>query len=404
MDLQSLLSVTCGWLESTGMESDVVVSSRIRLARNLADYPFLSRANTNTRTEIQHLLRDGIEQALLVPESSEETSAADRKSAAENAPQRDDSLEVSATSAERGKETPTQTSPPPPLHYRDLQYVDVDSLSRLDRQFLMERQLISRELSEGHGPRGVVIADRQQTSIMINEEDHLRMQVLRSGFNLPSCWEVMNRLDDAIENEVAYAFHEQFGYLTACPTNVGTGIRVSVMVHLPALVQTREIQKVFKAMQKMNLAVRGLYGEGSQAMGDFYQISNQITLGRSEPEIVEMICDVVPNVIEYERRVRQALVAENQQGLHDQVARAYGILRNAQTISSEETLHLLSSLRMGVNLGLIDAPNLALANELLIFTQPAHLQKKLERELNSAERNTARAGYLRERLADANNN
>ncbi|MCA8985617.1 MAG: protein arginine kinase [Planctomycetaceae bacterium] len=372
MDLRSLLSVTCGWLEGTGLESDVVVSSRIRLARNLAHFPFLSRANTNARSEIECLLRDGIDKAL------------------------------SVESAAAGTEKQTDATAPehPPLAYRDLQYIDVEALSPLDRQFLMERQLISRELSEGHGPRGVMIADRQQTSIMINEEDHLRMQVLRSGFNLQACWEEMNRLDDAIEREVPYAFHEQFGYLTACPTNVGTGIRVSVMVHLPALVQTREIQKVFQAMQKMNLAVRGLYGEGSQAMGDFYQISNQITLGRSEPEIVEMICDVVPNVIEYERRVRQALLAENQQGLHDQVSRAYGILRNAQTISSEETLHLLSSLRMGVNLGLIDMPDLALANELLIFTQPAHLQKKLNRELNSAERNTARAGYLRERLAD----
>lgn len=174
----------------------------------------------------------------------------------------------------------------------------------------MERQLISRELSEGTGPRGVVIGDRQQMSIMVNEEDHLRMQVLRSGFNLNDCWNAMDRLDDAIESEVSYAFHEQFGYLTACPTNVGTGIRVSVMLHLPALVQTREIQKVFQAMQKMGLAVRGLYGEGSQAMGDFYQISNQITLGRSEPEIVEMITDVVPNIIDYERRVRRALVTE----------------------------------------------------------------------------------------------
>jgi len=265
----------------------------------------------------------------------------------------------------------------------------------------MERQLISRELSEGHGPRGVIIGDRQQTSIMINEEDHLRMQVLRSGFNVQACWDEMNRLDDAIEAEVAYAFHEQFGYLTACPTNVGTGIRVSVMLHLPALVQTREIQKVFQAMQKMSLAVRGLYGEGSQAMGDFYQISNQFTLGKSEQEIVDLVCSIVPNVIDYERRVRQALISENQQGLHDQVARAYGILRNAQTITSEETLHLLSSLRMGVNLGLIDIPSISLANELLIFTQPAHLQKKLARELNSSERNTARAGYLRERLADA---
>ncbi len=382
MDLDSLLSVPCGWLEGTGSESDVVVSSRIRLARNLAHYPFLSRATNNSRTEIERLLKDGISKAL--------------------SPQRKRNQEVlEAALGELPASRSTTTEPVERPSYSDLQFVDVDDLSRLDRQFLMERQLISRELSEGHGPRGVVIGDRQQTSIMINEEDHLRMQVLRSGFNLSVCWEEMNALDDAIEEEVAYAFHEQFGYLTACPTNVGTGIRVSVMLHLPALVQTREIQKVFQAMQKMGLAVRGLYGEGSQAMGDFYQISNQVTLGKSEPEIVELVSNVVPNIIDYERRVRQALMAENQAGLHDQVARAYGILRNAQTISSEETLHLLSSLRMGHNLKLIDVPDISLANELLIYTQPAHLQKKLARELNSAERNTARAEYLRERLSAA---
>lgn len=382
MDFDSLLSVTCGWLEGTGSESDVVVSSRIRLARNVAHYPFLSRANTNSRTELERLLKEGVFKALTPP----------RK--------RNQEVLEAALGDMLPPRSSKSTEDIQPISYSDLQYIDVESLSRIDRQFLMERQLISRELSEGHGPRGVIIGDRQQTSIMINEEDHLRMQVLRSGFNLNDCWEEMNQLDDAIENHISYAFHEQFGYLTACPTNVGTGIRVSVMLHLPALVQTREIQKVFQAMQKMGIAVRGLYGEGSQAMGDFYQISNQITLGRSEPEIVDMVCDVVPNIIDYERRVRQALITENHQGLHDQVARAYGILRNAQTISSEETLHLLSSLRMGVNLGLIDIPPISLANELLIYTQPAHLQKKLHKELSSAERNTARAGYLRERLAD----
>lgn len=383
MDLDSLLSATCGWLEGTGSESDVVVSSRIRLARNLAQYPFLSRANNSTKTEIERLLREKIFNALTSAPQTVEAEAT----------RTEDSTEETA-----GEQPATAEQVRP--FFSDLQYVEVNNLSKIDRQFLMERQLISRELSEGTGPRGVVIGDRQQMSIMVNEEDHLRMQVLRSGFNLSDCWNAMDRLDDAIESEVSYAFHEQFGYLTACPTNVGTGIRVSVMLHLPALVQTREIQKVFQAMQKMGLAVRGLYGEGSQAMGDFYQISNQITLGRSEPEIVEMITDVVPNIIDYERRVRRALVTENHEGLHDQVARALGILSKARNISSEETLHLLSSLRMGVNLGLIDAPDLTLANELLIYTQPAHLQKTLERELDSEERNHARADYLRERLAE----
>jgi len=362
VDLDSLISVTSGWLDGSGPQSDVVISCRIRLARNLAQFPFLSRADDFERTEIENFIREAAFKNL----EKAEDKQADAK-----------------------------------LNYSDLLYINVDEISDIDRQFLMERQLISRELSESHGARGVVIADRQQTSLMINEEDHIRMQVLRNGFNLDECWAEINQVDDAIENEVSYAFHEQFGYLTACPTNVGTGIRVSVMLHLPALVQTREIKKVFQSMQKMNLAVRGLYGEGSQAMGDYYQISNQITLGKSESQIIDMIKGEVPHIIDYERRAREALMAENKQKLHDQVSRAYGILRSAQTISSEETLHLLSSLRMGVNLELINVPKIALANEILIYTQPAHLQKKYDKEMNSQERNSHRADYLRERLTDA---
>ena len=202
-----------------------------------------------------------------------------------------------------------------------------------------------------------------------------------------------------MEAEVTYAFSEQLGYLTACPTNVGTGIRVSVMLHLPALVLTKEIQKVFTAMQKISLAVRGLYGEGSQAMGDFYQISNQITLGKSEEQLINELVEVVSKIVEYERRARNDLVKENRQYLHDQISRAYGILQSAQTISSEETMHLLSSVRMGINLGLIDGLEIPMINELFIHTQPAHLQKIRKMPLESAERNVARAAFLRQRLS-----
>jgi protein arginine kinase len=283
-----------------------------------------------------------------------------------------------------------------------LHWFDVTNMNELDRQFLVERQLISRELAEGRGPRGVSVSREQNISLMVNEEDHLRMQVLHSGFSLDESWEQINRIDDAIEAQVAFAFSDKFGYLTACPTNVGTGIRVSVMLHLPALVLTKEIQKVFQALQKISLAVRGLYGEGSQAMGDFYQISNQVTLGKSEEQILSNVKDVVPNIIAYERRVRNALVKENRRSLHDQISRAYGILRNAQTISSEETMHLLSSVRMGINLGLIDDIEIPTVNELFIHTQPAHLQKIRSETLQTAERNVARATYLRQRLAGEN--
>ncbi len=351
MDLESLVHSGGEWLRGTGPESDIVVSSRVRLARNLAQFPFPVRSDEATRNEIARLLRSRLEDLDLTP---------------------------------------------------TLHWFDVASLNDLDRQFFVERQLISRELAEGNGPRGVSVSREQNVSLMVNEEDHLRMQVLQSGFSIEESWEQINRLDDAIEAQVAFAFSERFGYLTACPTNVGTGIRVSVMLHLPALVLTKEIQKVFQALQKISLAVRGLYGEGSQAMGDFYQISNQVTLGKSEEQIIANIKDVVPNIIAYERRVRSALVKENRQSLHDQVSRACGILRNAQTISSEETMHLLSSVRMGINLGLIDDIEIPTVNELFIHTQPAHLQKIRAESLQTAERNVARATYLRQRLTGDN--
>jgi protein arginine kinase len=207
-----------------------------------------------------------------------------------------------------------------------------------------------------------------------------------------------------LEEELTFAFHETYGYLTACPTNVGTGIRVSVMLHLPALVQTREIQKVFHSLQKINLAVRGLYGEGSQALGDFYQISNQYTLGLSETQVIDKVRSVIPRLLDYERRARKAMLEEKKEQLHDHIARASGILRSAQTISSEETMHLLSSVRLGVNLGLIEDVEISTLNELFILTQPAHLQKLKKVELDSADRNKARASLLRNRLSSDSQN
>ena len=348
MDFDALSRTSGEWLRGTGPESDIVVSSRVRLARNLAKYPFITRADDSLRTEIEGLLRERL-LTLELP--------------------------------------------------RPLDYVSVDALETLDRQLLVERQLISREHANSHGARGVGISEEENLSLMINEEDHLRIQVLRSGFSLDECWNEISVVDDVLEESVTYAFSEQLGYLTACPTNVGTGIRVSVLLHLPALVLTKEIQKVFGAVHKISLTVRGLYGEGSQAMGDFYQISNQVTLGKSEEQLIDNLKDVVPNIVSYERRVRDALVKENRQHLHDQVSRAYGILRNAQTISSEETMHLLSSVRMGINLGLIEELQIPTVNELFIRTQPAHLQKLQSRPLESSERNAARAKFLRQRLA-----
>ncbi|VAX36567.1 Putative ATP:guanido phosphotransferase YacI [hydrothermal vent metagenome] len=352
MDLENLTQNSGEWLRGTGPDSDIVISTRIRLARNLAQFPFPNRADEATRIEIESHLKEKF-----------------------------DSLEIGA----------------------DVHYIDVSALNEVDRHFLMERQLISRELSDSEGARGVGISNEENLSMMVNEEDHLRIQFLHSGFALDEVWEKINNVDDVLEKNVSYAFHERFGYLTACPTNVGTGIRVSVMLHLPALALTKEIQKVFHALQKINLAVRGLYGEGSQAMGDFYQISNQVTLGKSEEQIISNLKDVVPNIIAYERRVREALMNEDYEKLHDQISRAYGILRSAQTISSEETMHLLSSLRMGINLKLIKDIEIKTVNELFVHTQPAHLQRLQHQALESQERNIARATFLREQLRKSDN-
>jgi protein arginine kinase len=348
MNLTDLTRTSGEWLRGTGPESDIVISSRIRLARNLADFPFSIRASSQEKGEIARTLRTTIKEC---------------------------------------------------QRTQGLRYINVDDLSPIDRQLLMERQLISREHASGDGSRGVAFPTEENISLMVNEEDHLRMQVMHSGLALLESWEEANAIDDSLEEKMSFAYHPQLGYLTACPTNVGTGLRASVMLHLPALVITKQIEKVFKALHKIQLAVRGLYGEGSQASGDFYQISNQVTLGSPEVKIIQNITAVVPQIIHYEREARQALISESRQSLQDRVARSLGILRSAHSISSEETMHHLSNVRMGINLGLIDDLVIPTINEMFIHTQPAHLQRIQGAELEKpAERNVARATYLRQRL------
>src|SRR3954463_4370612 len=349
MNLDSLIPTTGEWLRGTGPESDIVISSRIRLARNLAAFPFTNRASGYQKAEIEALLRDRIARLELDPK---------------------------------------------------LGYLNVPTLSMLDRQFLVERQLISRELAAAEGPRGVALAPAETISLMVNEEDHLRLQVMRSGFALDEAWQDIDRVDDLLEQRVSYAFSEEFGYLTACPTNVGTGMRSSVMLHLPALVLTKQIEKVFRALQKIHLAVRGLYGEGSRASGDFYQISNQVTLGKSETTILTEIREVIPQIIAYERQARSTLTRESRQALHDRVSRAFGTLCSATMMTSEETMDLLSSVRLGVNLGLLEDLTIPTVNELFLHTQPAHLQKLMGAPLDGEERNSARARYLRNKLRE----
>jgi protein arginine kinase len=351
MKLTDLTNHAGEWLRGNGPMSEVVISSRIRLARNLGGFPFLSRCTRHQRQAIESRVRETILSTSISPQ---------------------------------------------------MLYVDLEAAPEIDRQLLVERHLISKPHAGAEGARGVAVGENETVSIMVNEEDHLRLQVLRSGLQLEEAWEQINRIDDLLENKLDYAFHPRFGYLTACPTNVGTGIRVSVMLHLPALKLTGEIEKVFRAAKELRLAVRGLYGEGTEATGDFYQISNQTTLGKTEEEIISDFRSlVIPKIIDYERSARRMLLDDRTIALDDKVSRALGLLRSARLMASEETLLLLSHLRMGVNLGRVKDLDIRTINELFLLTQPAHLQKIQGRKLDGDVRRAARADYIRKRLGQA---
>jgi len=348
MKLSDLTNHAGEWLRGSGPMSEIVISSRIRLARNIGGFPFLARASRRQRQTLEARMRDTI----------------------------------------LGSQIATQ-----------MLYVDLDAAPDIDRQLLVERHLISKPHAMAEGARGVAVAEDETTAIMVNEEDHLRIQVLRSGLQLEEAWEQINEIDDKLEAKVDFAYHSRFGYLTACPTNVGTGIRVSVMLHLPALKLTGEIEKVFRAAKEMRLAVRGLYGEGTEATGDFYQISNQTTLGKSEGDIIsEFKLQVIPKIIDYEHHARRTLLNDRTVALDDKVCRALGLLRTARLLASDETLFLLSHLRMGVNLGRVKDIDVRTINELFLLTQPAHLQKLQGRKLEGDLRRAARADYIRQRL------
>ena len=351
MDLSDLARRPTEWLRGTGRMSDVVISSRVRLARNLAGMPFLGRCSEDQTTEIEHRLRDCILRADLTDETL---------------------------------------------------YVNIAESSEIDRGLLVERHLISRQHASGVRNRGVAFSPSETMAIMVNEEDHLRLQILRSGLELDQAVAEAMEVDNRLEESLSFAFHRKYGYLTACPTNVGSGLRISVMLHLPALKMTGEIEKVFRAAHDMRLALRGLYGEGTEATGDFFQISNQTTLGKAEDQIVQEFCvNTLPHIIDYERRARDVLISKRAIAVDDRVDRSLAVLRAAKLISSEETMYLLSLVRMGIVLGRCSELDITTVNELFLMTQPAHLQKMLGRELEPLERAEARATYIRQRLEAA---
>lgn len=349
MELGNIARSGGEWLKGDGPEADIVMSTRVRLARNAANYPFPTVASLEEKSVIEEDLRKII-------------------------------LE--------------------PGVIKNAKYTNLMTVSPVDRQFLVERHLISREHAEGKGDRGIAFGPDEIVAIMVNEEDHLRMQAVRSGLQLDETWILIDSVDDAVGEQVDYAFSPRLGYLTACPSNVGTAIRASVMLHLPALVMSKQIDKVFQAVTKINLVVRGLYGEGTQASGNFYQISNQSTLGRTEREILENLRSVVPQIVAYERKSREALVSQSKIAVEDKIWRSYGMLQTARAISSEEVAELLSSVRLGVNMGVLDRPPISVINELFILTQPAHLQKLEGRTLDVPERDMVRAEFVRSKLEE----
>lgn len=335
-------------LTRRGPENDVVFSSRVRLARNLAGYPFVDRLSVFDREKIISSFREATEK-LLEPDSYIMLSAS--------------------------------------------------GLQQADLLCLLERQLVSREFLDGEVERAVLIDRGENFSIMALEEDHLRVQALSAGFDLETPWQRVNDLDNRYETLLPYAFDEKHGYLTACPTNVGTGARLSVMLHLPALILTNESERAFRAIQKMKLELRGLYGEGSKPLGDFYQVSNQATLGVAEEEILHHLLTVIPKIVEYERKARERLIEKEQQQTLDRIYRGIGILRSARKIRAEEAMTHLSFLRMGAHLGLQNEVSAEKIDELFLKIQPAHLEAAAGRPLDEDEALAARADYLRGELA-----
>jgi protein arginine kinase len=278
--------------------------------------------------------------------------------------------------------------------------VPLDEVGPLERQILVERHLISRELSGSKGGAGVVINKEQTFSVMINEEDHLRIQVLRAGFQLKKAWAAITELDSKLEATLDYAYSPTLGYLTACPTNLGTGMRASAMMHLPALVIAGQMEKVVRAVNQLGMVVRGLFGEGSDASGSIFQISNQTTLGESEEDIIKRLQSVLQSIVEHELNARAKLLESDGSKLHDKIGRAYGILQNSHLLSSSEAMNLLSLLRLGIDLGIFPEAARTAIDRLFIEAQPGHIQHATGKpELETAERDALRASRLRTEFA-----
>src|SRR5512140_3597108 len=347
MDLHQFLVPPADTARRKGPHDRIVISSRVRLARNLKDASFPGWAKKPERVRVLELVRPAVV----------------------NLPEMKDAFADT-----------------------------MDNLSTLDKQILVERHLISREHAAKSAGSGLVLNREETLCFMINEEDHMRMQALRPGLQIRQAWNAIDQADSTLEKKLEYAFNPEFGYLTACPTNIGTGIRVSAMLHLPGLVLAEPINPIIQSVNKLGLAVRVLYGDGTEALGNVFKVSNQMTLGESETAIVERLEKVLAQIIEHEENARASLLEKKPKMVFNHIGRAYGILANAHSISSKETMSLLSLMRLGVDMGLFPGTERGLADELFILTQPAHLQKQHSEKLSAEERDLLRADMVRERL------
>lgn len=342
--------ISSEWMRGEGPEADIILSSRVRLARNLAQFPFPILSTDSQAKE----LRDRVAQAIHQP----------------------------------GWDA-----------YGRFEMIPMEQLTPLEKRVLVEKHLLSPALAEESRYGGVILSENESISIMINEEDHLRIQCLYPGLQLRQALQLATKIDDLLEQSLVYAFDEKWGYLTSCPTNVGTGIRGSVMIHLPGLILSQQINRILSAISKVGLVVRGIYGEGSEAQGNLFQISNQITLGLTEEEIIDNIHRVVSQIVSQERAARQHLLQQSRVQLENRVFRSLGILSHARIIDSKEAAQRLSDVKLGIDLGLIRDVPANIMSELLIKTQPGFLQQMAGRTLAGEERDVVRAQMIRNWLA-----
>ncbi len=338
------------WYIESGPQSDVVISSRIRLARNLALYPFPSRMTPKQREDVIQAVREIM------------------------------------TDNDKGKGTGTYT------------VMYTDSMEPVEKQVLVEKHLISREFAAGVLKSAVIVSADEKISIMVNEEDHLRIQALCSGMQIEKAWELCSGIDDLLEAKIEFAFGKRYGYLTSCPTNLGTGIRASFMMHLPAMMMTGHIRKVLEACSKLGITVRGMYGENSEASGNIFQISNQVTMGLSEEEIIANLKNITTQIIDQERALRKKLYKDQKMRFEDRIYRSLGAFSSARIMTSDESLKLLSDLRLGKDMDIIKNINTETLNEIMLMIQPASLQKSAGKILTDEERDEKRAEYIRGRL------